>query len=319
MLIDYPSGRNIGTQALVNVDGCHIHWHAQGDYLGLKVDRHGKNKKQSFTSFEFFRVREKSVPIEGLELKDTVYAFAWEPKGHRFAIVHAESSSAQRFNVSFYSMQNDKLSLLKTLEKKQASHLYWYPEGRYLVIAGLRAMNGILEFYDAASLQSLHSDQHPSCTDIQWDPTGRYVSTFISFWRNKNENGYKMWSFLGKELFVVNKDPFYQFLWRPRPKSLLSSKQLEEVAKPSVFKKYENKYKVEDRNKELNKKRDVLRGLEQRRSEYKDQQRKRMEQWRADSGWRKGIGLPDDREDDFLVVEECVEEILEEKIEVLED
>lgn len=57
MLLEYPTLKNIGTQALVNVDGCHIHWHPQGDYLGVKVDRHGKTKKQAFTSFEFFRVR----------------------------------------------------------------------------------------------------------------------------------------------------------------------------------------------------------------------------------------------------------------------
>jgi len=285
----------------------------------LKVDRHGKNKKQSFTSFEFFRVREKSVPIEGLELKDTVYAFAWEPKGHRFAIVHAENVSAQRFNVSLYSMQNNKLALLKTLEKKQASHLYWSPEGNNIVIAGLRAMNGVLEFYDAANLQSFHSDQHTGCTDVQWDPTGRYVTTFISHWRNKNENGYKIWSFLGREMLTVNKDPFFQFLWRPRPKSLLPCEQLENLSKPAVFKKYEKKYKVQDREKENNKRRNITRVFEQRRAEYKDQQRARMEQWRADSAWRKSIGIPDDRDEDFLVVEECVEEILEEKVELLED
>jgi translation initiation factor 3 subunit B len=35
---------------------------------------------------------------------EKVLSFAWEPKGHRFAIVHGEG----RPNVSFYSMRDDR-------------------------------------------------------------------------------------------------------------------------------------------------------------------------------------------------------------------
>jgi translation initiation factor 3 subunit B len=34
-----------------------------------------------------------------------VLSFAWEPKGHRFAIVHGDTA---RPNVSFYSMKDEK-------------------------------------------------------------------------------------------------------------------------------------------------------------------------------------------------------------------
>lgn len=36
---------------------------------------------------------------------EKVLSFAWEPKGHRFAIVHGDSG---RPNVSFYSMKDEK-------------------------------------------------------------------------------------------------------------------------------------------------------------------------------------------------------------------
>lgn len=47
-------------------------------------------------------------PLQVLELPnkaEKVLSFAWEPKGHRFAIVHGDSG---RPNVSFYSMRDDK-------------------------------------------------------------------------------------------------------------------------------------------------------------------------------------------------------------------
>jgi hypothetical protein len=36
---------------------------------------------------------------------EKVLSFAWEPKGHRFAIVHGDTA---RPNVSFYSMKDEK-------------------------------------------------------------------------------------------------------------------------------------------------------------------------------------------------------------------
>ena len=45
-------------------------------------------------SFELFRVREQLVPVEMLEIKELVQAFAWEPQGHRFAVVHGGNEGA---------------------------------------------------------------------------------------------------------------------------------------------------------------------------------------------------------------------------------
>jgi Lhr-like helicase len=44
----------------------------------------------------------------------------------------------------------------------------------------------------------------------------------------------------------------------------------------------------------------------------------RLKEQEADVNWRKSLGIHDDTESDFYVVEECVEEILEEKIDVTE-
>ena len=50
-----------------------------------------------------------------------------------------------------------------------------------MVLAGLRNMNGVLEFIDTADFTSMNSGEHFMATDIEWDPTGRYVYIFLEF------------------------------------------------------------------------------------------------------------------------------------------
>merc|ERR1719409_1413230 len=92
-------------------------WHPDGTYLAVKVDRQ-KSKNTKSYSFELFRLKEREVPIEVLELQSPVVTFAWEPKGHRFCLVHGEPP---RVDCSFYTMLNQgkaQVTLQKTLEKK---------------------------------------------------------------------------------------------------------------------------------------------------------------------------------------------------------
>ena len=120
-------------------------------------------------------MRERNIPIEVFELDNKtkkVIAFAWEPKGHRFAIIHGDNP---RPDISFYSVQgsNNRVTKLTTLKGKQANALYWSPVGCFIVLAGLKGMNGKLEFYNVDELVTVATAEHFMATDIQWDPTGR--------------------------------------------------------------------------------------------------------------------------------------------------
>merc|ERR1711957_702430 len=116
-------------------------WHPSGEYLCVQVDRHSKSKKTIYTNFEPFRVTAKDVPVEVLEFKDQVHAFAWEPNGCRFVVLHGEPP---RIDVSFYTMgaEADKkvgvplqCEKITTLEKKGVNEVRWSPRGNSLVLA----------------------------------------------------------------------------------------------------------------------------------------------------------------------------------------
>ncbi|XP_008786288.2 eukaryotic translation initiation factor 3 subunit B-like [Phoenix dactylifera] len=251
-LVQIPGKEELRQKNLFSVSDCKMYWQSNGEYLAVKVDRYTKTKKSTYTGFELFRIKERDIPIEVLELdnkNDKIVAFAWEPKGHRFAVIHGDSP---RPDISFYSVRTahhtGRVSKLATLKGKQANALYWSPAGRFIVLAGLKGFNGQLEFYNVDELETMATGEHFMATDIEWDPTGRYVATSVTS-VHEMENGFHIWSFNGKLLYRIPKDHFYQFLWRPRPPSLLSAEKEDEIAKN--LKKYSKKYEAEDQDVSL--------------------------------------------------------------------
>jgi translation initiation factor 3 subunit B len=244
VIADVPDWKELAIKNLVNVSSCAFRWHPQGDYLCVKVDRYTKSKKNTFTNFEIFRIREKAIPVEAIELKDTITAFLWEPHGDQLAIIHGDSP---KISVSFYKVETaakahelGKIVCRKTLEKKAVNALFWSPAGQYIILAGLGNLNGTLEFFDTSDMTTLAMGDHFMCTDVAWDPSGRFVTTSVSAWHKQMENGYFIWSFTGKQILRKPLDLFYQFVWRPRPALLLAEDARKQVKKD--LKKWSIKY-----------------------------------------------------------------------------
>ncbi|XP_057510007.1 eukaryotic translation initiation factor 3 subunit B-like [Actinidia eriantha] len=319
-LVQIPGKEEMRQKNLFSVSDCKMYWQSNGDYLAVKVDRYTKTKKSTYTGFELFRIKERDIPIEVLELEnknDKIIAFAWEPKGHRFAVIHGDSPKP---DVSFYSMRTThhtgRVSKLITLKGKQANALFWSPAGRYIILAGLKGFNGQLEFYNVDELETMGAAEHFSATDIEWDPTGRYVATSVTS-VHEMENGFNIWSFNGKLLYRIMKDHFFQFLWRPRPPSFLSPEKEEEIFKN--LKKYSKKYEAEDQDVSL-----LLSEQDrEKRRRLKDEWDSWVNDWKK---WHEGDrserqrlrdGEASDEEEEYEAKEVEVEELLDVSEEVL--
>lgn len=208
-LMSIPSKEVVRTRNLFNVSDVKLHWQSQATYVCVKVDRHSKSKKSMATNLEIFRVREKGVPVEVVDsLKDTVINFAWEPKGDRFVLITTGEAPtgaavAPKTAVSFFCPEKVKggavgnFKLIRTVEKKTSNGIYWSPKGRFVVVATVHSQQHFdLDFWDmdfegekpesekdlCANLQLMKSIEHYGVTDIDWDPTGRYVVSSASVW-----------------------------------------------------------------------------------------------------------------------------------------
>lgn len=194
-LLEIPNRNEIRNKNLFSVADCKIHWQKSGDYLCVKVDRYAKVRREKnefkysgmYYNFEIFHMREKQIPVDSVESKEPIQAFAWEPIGSKFAIIHGESPN---ISVSFYGVKIGQApSLLKKFEKKACNHLFWSPSGQFIVLAGLGNMGGALEFIDTNEFLVMNTTDHFQISDVEWDPTGRYVVTGVSVWKTKNDTG----------------------------------------------------------------------------------------------------------------------------------
>merc|ERR1719461_1048282 len=252
VLMQLPSRNEVRVKNLFSVADCKMHWQKSGDYLCVKVDRYKKLLKDEKTdvkyagmyyNFEIFHMLEKQIPVDSVEIKESVQAFSWEPVGSKFAVIHGD---AQSLNVSFYGLKAGNAPvLLKKYERKVANHIFWSPTGQFCILAGMRQMNGVLEFVDTADFTSMGGGEHFMCTDVEWDPTGRYVMTGVSWWGHKGDNAYWMWNFQGRILKRATVDKFCQLTWRPRPPTLLTREQQKEVKRN--LKKYSDQFIAKDK------------------------------------------------------------------------
>ncbi|KKK18694.1 eukaryotic translation initiation factor 3 subunit B [Aspergillus rambellii] len=351
-LMSVPSKEIVRTRNLFNVSDVKLHWQSQGTYVCVKVDRHSKSKKSMATNLEIFRIREKGVPVEVVDsLKDTVINFAWEPNGGRFVLITtgdapSGAGAPPKTAVSFFAPEKKGVSagnfkLVRTIEKKTSNAIYWSPKGRFVVVATVHSQSSFdLDFWDmdfegektegekdlAANLQLMKTVEHYGVTDIDWDPTGRYIVSSASVWTHSMENGWNIHTFAGQTLSENPTDKFKQFIWRPRPPTLLSKEEQKQVRKNlrEYSKEFdeEDKYAVDIANTAVVEKRKrVL-------SEWVAWIRREKEFLAED---KEAYGLPEDVDDAKLakdapavtseqgetVVEELVEEIVEESEEII--
>lgn len=194
---------------------CKLHWQDSGDYLCVKVDRLTKTKKATYCNLEVFRVREKAIPIQVVEIKDTVTAFAWEPKGDRFALITSSdpnlgneiAASTIKSAISFYQLDARKGDFiqLKYVDGQSCNRIFWSPRGRHVVFATLGSTSKFdLDFWDVdldrenrqpgqdaassreapsgAGVAQLNIIEHYGMTGVEWDPSGRFVVAAGSIW-----------------------------------------------------------------------------------------------------------------------------------------
>lgn len=130
------------------------------------------------------------------------------------------------------------------------------------------------------------------------------------------ENGYHLWDFKGSLLREEHIDKFKQFLWRPRPPTMLSKEEQKQIRKN--LREYSKQFDEEDQFE-----------AEVANKEVLEARKRQLDEWRAwrariekEVRWeRVDLGLPEDPEEalreaageeEDKIVEEIIEEVISE-------
>ncbi|KAF3948983.1 hypothetical protein CMV_025082 [Castanea mollissima] len=261
-LIHVPNKEELKKKNLNGVRPCKMFWQSNGEYLAVLFNQFNGTRSTTYQRFVIFGIKDPGIPVEDFELEnenDMIIAFSWEPKGQRFAVIHALD---QRQNVSFYSVikahNRFQFSKLVTLEVEQAGSLHWSPAGRFSLLAAMRGCVGDLIFYDVDALGTLAIERFEA-TNIEWSPTGRYVATIrtlsdeLDVRQEEFQERVMIWSFFGVLLYQIPRKHFtqkfpskvlanvlilmivphshvtLQFWWRPRPSHSSSTQEIQDV------------------------------------------------------------------------------------------
>lgn len=135
------------------------------------------------------------------------------------------------------------------------------------------------------------------------------------------ENGYHLYDFKGEQLREQPVEKFKQWLWRPRPASLLTKEEQKQIRK--TLREYSKVFEQEDADRGASA---DLAVVEERRGLLEQ-----WLEWRAEieeqvSEERELAGLPQDpiaallpvEQGDDEVIEEMVEEVIEETEEIMQ-
>jgi translation initiation factor 3 subunit B len=177
-------------------------------------------------------------------------------------------------------------------------------------------MNGTLEFYDVNRKCTMAVNEHFMCNQVAWSPSGVHVVTSVTqpinsreAWRYANENGYKVWTFQGLLKQEAALDQFYQFIWRPRPPTLLSKEVINEV-RTKIRETYYKKFDEEDDSIRQSQLSVEARSRADAKKAFRDYRAQCEARVRAEAEERQKLrhNIPSEDEADYEVTEVSVEE-----------
>jgi translation initiation factor 3 subunit B len=194
-----------------------------------------------------------------------------------------------------------------------------------MVFAGLgSSLNGSLEFFAVNSKHSMTTQEHFQCSDLQWDPSGRYLATFVkqplhpdaNSWRFASNNGYRIWNVIGELLFEQSLSSLYQFLWRPRPQTLLSPEKTKEISK-SLRDKYYRQFDEQDTAARESQLSGEAKKKAEAKAAFKALREAQMEEYRKQEDARKA--LRGSKESIWEEIDIQVEEEISTTVDILEE
>lgn len=267
-ILEIPSREKIRTQRIFSVFRSNLFWQKAGSYLAVHTERYqkmvkGKDGEIKYTGvsshLEIFDCTEKVISVLTIQLPEPFASFSWEPKGNKFCVLIGTSTRITPLVYRYDKGKSNPILLGKLEAGNNLNSIAWAPQGGFLTVFGANTPNGIVYFVDASAAETatrIRSIEHAQLSQAFWDPTGRYFVTCTFGGKSRYETGYRIHTFLGRELIRKTIDSMVRFKWRPRPPVQLPEQKVKEIKKS--LKQQSQKFEEEDKRELLKVSKEII-------------------------------------------------------------
>jgi len=204
---------------------------------------------------DIFDCTEKEVPVQSVQLTEAFVDLGWDSRGEKFCVLMGRPVTS----ICIYKPDKGKPAPLLITRLEGGPNLTtvdWAPAGGWLVVhaAGYTGSSQV-HFIDASSAGEavrFRKVDLPSLTEGSWDPTGRYYSTCsLSVYKQSpsRSDGYRIFTFQGRELVKKHIETLLQFKWRPRLPVTLPEERIKAIKEN--MKTLSKRFEAEDRAEHL--------------------------------------------------------------------
>jgi translation initiation factor 3 subunit B len=256
-LIEYPSKQRIRAQRIFSVSSAMLYWQKSGEYLAAQTERYSSRKIKDnevklsgpTSHLEIFDCTAKEVSVQTIQLPEPFINFGFEPKGDKFCVLVGSGNKVTPLIYKIDSGKPAPILVSKLDSGVQLSVVKWAPQGGWLVVYSENSPAGQAHFIDASGTEVSRTRivEHPSMNYGEWDPTGRYFIT-ASAGHGRYDTGYRIHTFMGREIYKKSLEGLTRFKWRPRPKIVIPDQKVKEIKRN--LKNLSRKFEEEDRKEQ---------------------------------------------------------------------
>ena len=189
------------TKNIYDISHIDLYWNDKKAVIIIK--RNGKND-----IINIFNINNQEVSNIVIELDNRCIVFGW--CNSKFAIIDDKHN--------FILFNNKEILRIKNKKYKQ---IISNPFNNYILLSNILCDNEI-ELFNLTNEESTIIS-FKGCTNIEWDPTGRFFILYSSkYFINKN-NSYKLYTFQGDLIDEQNVNKLLKIEWRCTPNDIISN------------------------------------------------------------------------------------------------
>jgi len=144
---------------------------------------------------------------------------AWSPTGKEFLVIQG----FQPAKTTLFQAAN--CTPLRDYGTNSRNTIRWSPHGRFVMLGGFGNLAGGMEFWDHFKFRKLgECVDRDGAKSFEWTPDGRnFITASLRPWR-RVDNGYKVWTYAGEQVYAEKYEELYQVVVQPAPVGIYPSR-----------------------------------------------------------------------------------------------